>query len=251
MKNIGLVLSGGAVRGAAHIGVLKALEEYGIKPSCLSGSSAGAIVSVFYGAGYSALEIEEILLNTNIFSYLKVAMNFSALFSLDRLEQFFRKYINYTDLSQLKIPVYVCATNLNLGRPEYFSEGDIFKTVSASCALPFIFKPVQIEEYTYIDGGVMDNLPVEPILEKVDFIIGSEVNPLGEEKNLNNPFNILVRSFYLSIRSNVEARKKYCDVFIQPKELLNVGLFSTWKIKDAIDIGYKHTKRVIQELDIL
>ncbi len=249
MKNLGLVLSGGAVRGAAHIGVLKALEEYGIKPSYLSGSSAGAIVSVFYGAGYSPSEIEEIVLKTNVMSYLKPALNLSALFSLEGLERFFKDYIHYTDISQLQIPVYICATNLNLGRPEYFAEGDIIKIVSASCALPFIFKPVQIGEYIYIDGGVMDNLPAEPLVGKADFIIGSEVNPLGEEKNLSNPFNLLIRSFYLAIRSNVEARRKYCNIFIQPEELLKIGLFSTWKIKDAIDIGYRHTKKIIQELD--
>ena len=245
-KSIGLALSGGAVRGAAHIGVLKALEELGLKPSILSGSSAGSIISVFYGAGYKAREIEEILLKTNILSYLKPSLDFTSLFTLERLDKFFNKYIDVTDLSQLKIPVFVCVTNLNLGVPEYFSSGDIHKIVSASCSLPFIFKPVKLGEYIYIDGGVMDNLPVEPLLGKVDLIIGSEVNPLGEEKNLNNPFSILLRSFYLAVRSNVEARKKYCDLFIQPPELMNIGLFSTWKIKEAVEIGYNYSKRVIQ-----
>ncbi|WP_457634552.1 patatin-like phospholipase family protein [Persephonella sp.] len=246
-KKIGLALSGGAVRGAAHIGVLKALEELGLKPSILSGSSAGSIISVFYGAGYKAEEIEKILLKTNILSYLKPSLDFTSIFTLEKLDNFFRKYVDIKDLSQLKIPVFVCATNLNLGLPEYFSSGDIYKVVSASCALPFIFKPVKMGDYIYIDGGVMDNLPVEPLIGKVDLIIGSEVNPLGEEKNLNNPFSILLRSFYLAVRSNVEARKKYCDIFIQPPELINIGLFSTWKIKEAVEIGYRYSKNVIQE----
>lgn len=247
-KKIGLALSGGAVRGAAHIGVLKALEEFDLKPSILSGSSAGSIVSVFYGAGYTAKEIEEILLKTNFLSYLKPSLDFTSLFTLEKLDSFFKKYINTEDLSHLKIPVFVCATNINLGVPEYFSSGNIYKTVSASCALPFIFKPVKLGDYIYIDGGVMDNLPVEPLLGKVDLIIGSEVNPLGEEKSLNNPFSILLRSFYLAVRSNVEARKKYCDIFIQPPELISIGLFSTWKIKEAVEIGYKYSKKIIQEL---
>ncbi|NPA16928.1 MAG: patatin-like phospholipase family protein [Aquificae bacterium] len=244
-KSVGLVLSGGAVRGAAHIGVLKALEEADIRPEFLSGSSAGSIVSVFYGAGYSPDEIEKIVLETNILSLVKPAFNLTALFSLEKMEDFFSKYIGKKDLSELDRKVYVCATDLNAGRPVYFSEGDIFTVVSASCALPFLFKPVEIDGHLFIDGGVMDNLPVEPLLEEVDFIIGSEVNPMGEEKNLNNPFNILIRSFYLAIRSNVEARRKYCDIFLQPPELLQVGLFSTWKIKDAIEIGYRYAKRFI------
>jgi len=246
-KKIGLALSGGAVRGAAHIGVLKALDEFNLKPCILSGSSAGSIISVFYGSGYRPKDIEDILLKTNILSYLKPSLDFTSLFTLEKLDSFFKKYIDVKDLSQLEIPVFVCATNLNLGLPEYFSSGKIHEIVSASCALPFIFKPVKIGDYMYIDGGVMDNLPVEPLLGKVDLIIGSEVNPLGEEKNLNNPFSILLRSFYLAVRSNVEARKKYCDLFIQPPELINIGLFSTWKIKEAVDIGYNYSKRVIQE----
>jgi len=248
-RKVGLALSGGAVRGAAHIGVLKALKEFGIEPSVISGSSAGSIIAVFYAAGYSPEEIEEIAVKTNILSMLRPAFNFTALFSFEKMEDFFSKYIEEKDLSQLKKEIYVCATNLNTGTPVYFNKGDIFTVVSASCALPFIFKPVEIDNQLFIDGGIMDNLPVEPLLDKGDFIIGSEVNPLGEEKNLNNPFNILIRSFYLAIRSNVDVRKKYCHLFLQPPQLAQIGLFSTSKIQEAIDIGYEYTKNILKNLN--
>ncbi len=246
-KIYGIALSGGAVRGAAHIGVLKALEEYGIFPSVISGSSAGSIIGCFYAAGYSPVELEEIILDTNILSYLKPAMNLTALFSLEGLEKLIQQYIKVSDISQLEKKLYVCATNLNLGIPEYFDKGNIYEIISASSALPFIFKPVKIGDYMYVDGGIMDNLPVEPLLKKSDFIIGSEVNPLGVEKSFNNPINILLRSFFLAVRANVEARKKYCNLFLQPPELRQIGLFSTWKIKDAINIGYRYTKAVLRE----
>ncbi|NPA58744.1 MAG: Patatin, partial [Aquificae bacterium] len=186
----------------------------------------------------------------NVLTMVKPAFNLTALFSLEKMEEFFDRYIGKKDLSQLYVPVSVCATNLNKGVPVYFSSGNIGRVVSASCSLPFLFKPVEIDGYLYIDGGVMDNLPVEPLLNRADLIIGSEVNPLGEEKNLNNPFNIIVRSFYLAVRSNVEVRKKYCHLFLQPPELVRIGLFSTWKIKEAIEIGYRYGKeRLLQFLN--
>ncbi|WP_457641182.1 patatin-like phospholipase family protein [Persephonella sp.] len=241
----GIALSGGAIRGAAHIGVLKALEEKGIKPNCISGSSAGSIVGAFYAAGYSPKEMESIALKTKFLSYMKPELSFSALFSLEKLENFLDRYIGKKDISQLEKTLYVCVTNLNKGVPEYKSEGDLFLWISASSALPFIFKPVEYGGNLYIDGGIMDNLPVEPLSKKTDFIIGVDVNPLGVEEKLNNAFSILIRSFYLAFRSNVEIRKRMCNIFIQPDGLVDVGLFSVWKIKDAIDIGYNYTKKLL------
>ena len=242
----GIVFSGGAVRGAAHIGVLKALKERGIYPEYISGSSAGSIIGVFYGAGFSPEEMEKIALTSSILDYIKPSIpTASALFSLENLKKFVEKNIDVKDLSELEKKVFVCATNLNKGFPEYFSKGDIPTLLIASSALPFLFKPVEINGHLYVDGGIMNNLPVEPLMNKVDFKICVEVNPLGEEENLKNPINILMRSFFLAIRSNVDVRKKYCDLFIQPPELKDIGLFSTWKIKDAIDIGYNYTKKIL------
>ena len=245
--NFGIVLSGGAVRGLAHIGVLKALEENGIYPRYISGSSAGAIIGTFYAAGYSPNEMEQIALKTNIFDYIKPNIPPSkALFSLEKLDSFIDRYISKKDLSKLEKTIYICATNLDLGFPEYFSKGDITTLLAASSALPFIFSPVKIGKYTYVDGGITNNLPVEPLINITDIKIGVDVNPLGIEKDLNNPVKILMRSFFLSIRSNVEVRKSFCNIFIQPEPLLNIGLFSTWKMKEAIDIGYRYTKEILK-----
>ncbi|NPA12590.1 MAG: patatin-like phospholipase family protein [Aquificae bacterium] len=248
MRRITLVLSGGAVRGAAHIGVIKALEEYGLSIDGLSGSSAGSIIAVFYGAGYPAKEMEEIILKTKVMAYLKPSFNLQGFFSLEKMGQLFEQYIGVKDISQLEKKVFVCATNLELAKPEYFDTGDITKVVSASCALPPLFEPVEINGYTYIDGGIMNNLPVEPFLDTGSFIIGSDVNPIGRGKPVKDPFNLLIRSLYLAIRSNVEMRKNYCHIFLQPPDLKGIGMFSPWKIKDAIDIGYKYAKEVLKDI---
>ncbi|WP_457622129.1 patatin-like phospholipase family protein [Persephonella sp.] len=248
--SIGIALSGGAVRGAAHIGVLKALEERGIKPEFISGSSAGSIVGAFYAAGYSPQEMEKIALKTRFLSYLKPELSFSAIFSLEKLESFIEKYIGKKDISDLEKKLFVCVTNLNKGIPEYRSSGDLFLWISASSSLPFIFKPVEYGGDMYIDGGIMDNLPVEPLKSYADYIVGVDVNPLGTEERLNNAFSILIRSFYLAFRSNVELRKKSCDLFLQPEELINIGLFSAWKVKEAIDIGYRYTRHILDRNDL-
>jgi NTE family protein len=246
----GIVLSGGAVRGLAHIGVLKALEEHGVYPTVISGASAGAIIGVFYADGYSPGELEEIALKTNIFDYIKPSFPpGQALFSLEKLDKFLDKYISKKDLSQLEKKMFVCVTNLNKGFPEYFSSGDIYTLLMATSALPFVFKPVEIKGFTYIDGGITNNLPVEPIVNTADFKIGVDVNPMGEETDLKNPVKILIRSLFLAIRSNVDVRKKYCDIFIQPEPLIDIGLFSTWKMKEAIDIGYRYTKDILRRYD--
>ncbi len=244
-KKIGIVLSGGAVRGLAHIGVLKALEEKGIKPDVVSGASAGAIVGAFYCAGYSPDEMADIVKQINFLSHLRPnVVPKNSLFKIVNLENTLKKYIKEEKIENLNRELFVCVSNLNDGKPEYYNYGEIGKLLRASSSLPILFEPVKIGKNLYVDGGLMDNLPVEPLLDRCDYIIGVEVNPLGKEVNLNNIVSISIRSFYLAVRSNVEARKKYCNVFIQPEGLKDVGLFELWKWKKAIDIGYRFTSNL-------
>ncbi len=243
-KKIGLVLSGGAVRGLAHIGALKALEEKGIKPSVISGVSAGSIVGAFYCNGYTPDEMKEIAINTNFLQYVKPAIPKKSFFYFNHFEKFLKKYLKKKNIEDLEIPFYICATNLNKGIPEYFNKGDLINTVKASSSIPILFEPVKIGEYPYVDGGIMNNLPVEPIKEKVDYIIGIDVNPLESEKDFGNIISISVRTLFLAFRANIEPRKNMCDLFIQPKDLSDIGLYSIWKAEEAIEIGYEAVKRL-------
>jgi len=250
MKKVGLVLSGGAVRGLAHIGVLKALQEIGIKPTILSGVSAGSLIGAFYCYGYSPKEMEEIALKTNFLNYIKPIIPKKAFFSIKSMSKFLKKYIHISDLSQLKIPLYVAVTNLNKGEVEYFNEGDIFTLLRASSSIPVLFEPVEYKKEIYVDGGLMNNLPVEPIKDKVDITIAVEVNPFNKS-NGDNIISISIKSFYLAIRSNVLLRKNLCDIFIQPEDLAKIPIFATWKSKEAIDIGYKSVINKAKEIEKL
>jgi NTE family protein len=243
-KKIGIVLSGGAIRGLAHIGVLKALEEKGIKPSIVSGVSAGSIVGAFYCSGYTPDKMKEIALNTNFLHYVKPAIPKKSFFYFNHFDKFLKKYLKTKNIEDLEIPFYACATNLNKGMPEYFNKGSLIDVVKASSSVPILFEPVKIGRYTYVDGGIMNNLPVEPILEKADYIIGVDVNPLESDKNFSNIVSISVRTLFLAFRANIEPRKSLCDLFIQPEKLSDIGLYSIWRVEDAINAGYQAVKNI-------
>jgi len=247
-ENIAIALSGGAVRASAHIGVLKALEEFGIKPNVLSGSSAGSIIAVFYAAGYTPQEMEDLLLKTKFFDYISFRFPKVAFFSLEKMDIFFEKYLGIKDLNKLKKKTYISVVNLQEGAVEYVDEGDLSLYVRASCSLPILFEPTYIGGVPYIDGGIMDNLPIDPFLNyKNIYIIGSEVNPIVKRIRKINIFSLAIRTLFLSIRANTEKNKNYCDLFIQPVDLVRVGLFETKKLREAIDIGYFYTKRLLWE----
>ncbi len=243
-KKIGLVLSGGAVRGLAHIGVLKALEEKGIMPSFISGVSAGAVVATFYSAGYSPDQMIDLVKNINFLSFVQPNIPIKSFFKIKGFEEYIKKHIKFERAEQLPIPTYIGTTNLTTGNPEYFNEGEISKLLRMSISVPSLFEPVAYNGNIYVDGGIVNNLPVEPILEQSDFIIGIDVNPYPLDKSINNIVSISIHSLFLAFRSNIEVRKKMCDLFIQPPQLEQVGLYSFWKAEEAIRIGYEYTKNL-------
>ena len=246
-KEVSLVLSGGAAKGIAHIGVLKALEELNIKVKRLSGTSAGAIVSVFYAYGYSPQDMLEIIENLNWFKLFKLKTPRIGLIGWEKAQEFLKDYISIEKLEDLNKPVSLCAVDLYTGKPLYFSTGELTPILFGSCAIPGIFEPVQYKSYLLIDGGVMNNLPVEPCEMYDEPIICVDVLPITQEKRIKNIFDVLVRSFFLAVRSNSEKRKRYCDIVITP-DLSNYSPLDVKKAKDIFLRGYKDTLRVLKDI---
>lgn len=246
-KEVNLVLSGGAAKGIAHIGVLKALEELEIGVKRLSGTSAGAIVSVFYAYGYSPDEMMEILESVNWFRLFKLKPPRYGLIGWERAYAFLKNYIKVEKIEELKKPVSLCAVDLYTGRPLYFSKGELAPLLFGSCAIPGIFEPVRYSNYLLVDGGIMNNLPVEPCEEYEEPILCVDVLPITREEKIRNIFDVLVRSFFLAVRSNSERRKKYCDIVISP----DLSDFSPLDVRKAREIflkGYQDTLRVLKDI---
>ncbi len=241
---VNLVLSGGAARGIAHIGVIKALEDLGFKIKALSGSSAGAIVAVFYAYGYSPEDMLCLVKETRWLGLFRPKIPRSGLFSLSKSEKYLRGLIKVERIEELSKKVFICATDLLSARPLYFNKGEIFPVLLGSCALPGIFEPVHYSKYVLVDGGVMNNLPVEPFERYRTPKIGVDVNPVEKIKNTGNIVNVLVRSFFLAVRSNVDKRKELCDLVITP-DIVSFSPLDVRRADELYRLGYEKALRLL------
>lgn len=243
---IGLALSGGGARGFAHFGVLKALEELGVKIDVVSGTSAGSIVAAFYACGYSVDEAKGLASKTNLFQVVWPAFSWKGVFSMSRSEEIFKKHFPNDDFSSTKIPLYITATNLNTGQAEIFSKGGMIKPMMASCCIPFIFDPVKIDKNVYVDGGLVNNLPVEAIRDQCDIVLGVNVSPVLNEDKLEGTKKMIERISMVSINANVAKSKSLCDLVIEPKALREYGTFDLKSADELFKIGYDATHYIFE-----
>ena len=162
--NIGLVLSGGGFRGVAHIGVLKAMEENGIRPDIVSGVSAGALVAACYAAGLGCEEMLSLFQRPRLFSLAHYSYKKPGLLDSDKMIVYINEYIRQQSYEELEMPLYISATDMLRGKLVTFSSGPLNKAVLASCAFPFIFSPVWHEDTYYSDGCIINNFPGEPLI---------------------------------------------------------------------------------------
>ncbi len=240
-----LVLSGGAARGISHIGVLKALEELGFQVIALSGVSAGALVSVFYSSGYKPEEMLSLVKNLDWLTYVRPRFPKLGLFSLSKAVKFLESLIPYKRLEDLPIKTNICCLDITSGETLYFDKGSIAPITLGSCAVPGIFEPIKYENYHLVDGGITNNLPVEPLIEGEGLLIGVNVNPKDRSQRTSNIIQVLLKSFALAVNSSVDKRKSMCDVVIEPP-LQGFSLVNVRKAKELYELGYKATMDVMK-----
>jgi NTE family protein len=180
MNKIGYVLSGGGARGFAHLGVIKYLEEMGIKPYAISGTSAGAIAGTLYAAGKSPDEILQLLKENDFFGWSNLLWRKNGFFSMHVLHQLLKDAIIENDFNAVKIKLFIAATDLVKGEEVILSKGKLFEAVIASASIPVVFEPVVMADKLLVDGGVLNNFPIEPLEKMCNIIIGSSVNKIAE-----------------------------------------------------------------------
>ncbi|MEI6048295.1 MAG: patatin-like phospholipase family protein [Bacteroidota bacterium] len=247
---IGLVLSGGGARGFAHLGVIEALNEAGIFPDVISGTSAGALAGVLYADGYAPKEILKLMNSGSRLDFMRPALPREGLLQIGGVMKILKSSLRATTFEELKIPLYVTATDLNNGKAEYFSEGDLLDPVMASASIPVLFQPVIINNIHYVDGGVLDNLPVRPIENKCKMLIGSFVNPVGYVEKISGLINIAERTFMLSMSKEIIEKAKKFDLFVAPQELMNYRILDPEKADELFAVGYNATKDKLKEIDV-
>jgi len=243
---IGVVLSGGGIRGIAHLGVLKALKEKGVKISMITGTSAGAIVGALFANGVDPYEALKLFQKTKLLKFLRPAFRLPALLNLETAYPLFKTYLPHDSFEHLKIPLIVTATNFNEGKLVYFSKGDLIRKVLASGCIPGFFSPILIDGKYYVDGGVLNNFPIEPLLKQVDIIIGSTCNHLPDTDKFRNIKHVLERTAILSINHDMEEKIKSIDVLIEPKGLGETSIFEIKKAEEIFWIAHEEALRQIE-----
>jgi len=246
---IGLALSGGGARGMSHLGVIKALEEFGLRFYEVSGTSAGAIAGAFYCYGYTPDETLSLISQMGFLNSVRPAWAWAGLLSMDGFRDMMLRCMPENDFSALKIPLTVAATEIRLGKIVYFNEGELVSSVIASSSIPALFNPVQQKDNFYVDGGIMDNLPVRPLVGKCDIIIGSHCNPVQQRFDLGSVKDITERSLLIAINVNTTLSKTHCTHVIEPPDLGRFSTFDLAKGKEIFEIGYKYTKANYKAID--
>ncbi|MGL4292981.1 MAG: patatin-like phospholipase family protein [Bacteroidales bacterium] len=243
---IGLALSGGGARGYAHIGVLKALEEFHLIPDLIAGVSAGSIVGALYCTGMSPDDILKCFAGENFRDFTEITVPRVSLFNTDGFHDYLLHILGNTTFSQLKIPFVAIATDLDHGISKIFTEGRVADIVWASSSIPVIFPPVVLDGVNYVDGGVLRNFPVLPIRNQCEYIIGVNVNPLEMGPYKKNILGIAERSYLLMFRSNSVEDCHLCDMLIQPKEVAEYNIFDTKHMKEIVNAGYAATIEILK-----
>lgn len=253
-RSIGLVLSGGGIKGMAHIGLLKALDEAHIKISHISGASIGAIVGALYANGTSIAEMMDFFRYTPLFKYNFYSVNKPGFINTHHYKSIFQSYIENDSFESLSIRLNVVATDLFEGNTVCFNKGELITPVLASSALPPFFSPIEIQGRLYADGGITNNFPVEYITAQCDYVIGSNVVSLRtiDEKELHSSWQLMTRATKLLMYSSNKNRLALCDLLIQPAGLDQIGVLDKKGIERAFEIGYQNAIETLgKKLDFI
>lgn len=236
---IGLCLGGGGVRGIAHLGVLQALEELEIHVSAISGTSAGAIVGCLYANGMGPKEILTEIESSAWYKLFKPSKIRYGLTAHGYLHKILLKNIPHNSFEGLQKPLIVCVTDISQGDFKMVDTGDLIDVVKASSSIPIVFEPVKLKGNLFLDGGLLNNLPVEPLKERGLKVIGVNINAHGEETKLDNMLHIANRVFNMTVWKNTEERWQQCDVKVDVTQAFNIGMFDFGRKDQLFEMGYK------------
>jgi len=248
---VGIVLGGGGALGFAHIGALKALEEAGIKSDHVSGASMGAIIGALYAYGYSPDEIIRLVEKEEAYKISKI-MNFRVFNSAGvsnhkKLSHILDNILPVDDFDSLRCFFALSMTDIVNLQPEYaWSGGNLREKVMASAAIPAVYEPIRLNNIVYVDGGVTDNLPIEPLLGKCATIIMIDVHYPCMECTEFSKKDILKRTTAAALKQANIPRIKNATYYVNFRELQDYSVFDFKLYKTIIDIGYRGMKEYLQ-----
>ena len=237
LPRIGLALGGGAARGFAHIGVIQVLEEAGIKPDLVVGTSAGSLVAALYAAGRPGPELARLALAMDESAITDWSFPGRGMIRGEALARYMREQTGGRTIEQLPLPLGIVATDLDTGAAVLFQRGDVGEAVRASSAVPAVFQPVKIGTREYVDGGLVSPVPVRFARQMgADLVIAVDISALPDGNATGDPFKMLLQTFSIMGRSISQFELKDADVVIRPR-LVGVSSADFTARKRAIDSG--------------
>lgn len=250
---LGLCLSGGGALGFAHIGVLQSLEDHGIFPTHIVGSSMGAIVGTLYAAGYSPTDMLQMIKDDKLYKITKL-MTFrptflkSGLSNHNMLRSLIRDLIPHNSFEQLKRKAHICVVNLNNAEWEIISSGnDLDKWVAASASIPGVFETIKDSEINYVDGGLLNNMPAQGLEALCETIIGVDVIPHKIPSELKKPIDTLAFSIRAMQHQNSKEGRTLCRFIIEPQAIEEYHEFSFDAYQAIYQYGYSAATKYIVE----
>jgi NTE family protein len=266
-SKLGIALSGGGIKGLAHLGVLKTLDTHQIKPNKLAGTSMGAIIAALYASGLSAQDIEQRIKEhliykqdplkeiykkrDKLFKWLKffsLEKTRGGIIAVDGLFKHLFEEISELEFSDLDIPLAIVATDFYSGEEYVFENGNVVDALKASIAVPGIFAPQKHDGRTLVDGGLVNNLPSKQI-QDCELRIGSDVICYPEQKQtlrtsklLNGSLNIMLKNM-----TKLTLERYPCDLVLNP-DVFDIGAFDIGKIDQAISLGHVEAEKRHDEI---
>lgn len=245
---LGVALSGGGARGFAHAGALMAIEEAGLKPDIVAGVSAGSVVAILYAAGIKPIEIPRLFSKAGMSDFTTLSLGQGGILSAEKFKKFIMKAIGgYTRLEDLPMPVYIGVTDFDRGVATEFHRGPIGEVMLASCSIPIVFRPVNIDGVNYVDGGVLRNHPAWIIRDKCDTLIGVNVSPLNQRANPSSLLDVAMRTYNLMAKANQNADMNLCDISVSTPEIAHYKVFNLKNINSVFTSGYIHARKALRE----
>ncbi len=245
-QEISLCLSGGAGRGAYHLGVISILQENNINIKAISGTSIGALIGASLACGKSAEYIFEVIQSKEFHSVFQISLGKGYMFKLRSDAAVVNKLIDKKSFEELDMPLHVVACDVENESAIYYDRGDIFKeAVLASCSIAPIFCPVYVNETLVVDGSLVDNFPVEQ-LQKYNYpILGINLFPKYKEVP-KTMLGWLKKNIHTAWHSKYAVKKELCDIYLCNEKLLDIKIFSFKDINKAYMLGREDMENILK-----
>lgn len=251
-RKLGLALGGGATLGAAHIGVLKALEEMSIDVHCISGTSIGAYIAALYAFGVSPSDIENEVdglnwLDVSSFSFVKLKLG---LLTNEKLGESIKKMLGDAQINDSRIPLAIIATDIANGKKAILTDCSISQAVMASTCVPGVFSPVDIDDQMLVDGGLVENVPISPLRDLgADLTLGVDLSAHRSYRKPEDFVDVLINAIDIAIDNATRLQTSKASLIISP-ELRAHSRTDSGQVGELVDAGYQACRTALNSSDL-